>query len=104
MKRQNEMMESFVMAHREFVKNLERSARLLEKDINEAAEMEKICTDEWCLATEHTLDELTKSIYTISEPRWATDKDSLKIKNLRRSVHDLYANFKRVSNQVECCC
>jgi len=104
MKRQNEMMESFIMAHREFIKNLEHSIRLLEADIKETAEMEEICTNEWCLATEHTLDELTKMIYSISEPRWATDEDSRKISNLRRSVHDLYAKYKSMSSKVECCC
>jgi len=104
MKRQNEMMESFTMAHREFIRNLERSIRLLEEDIKETAEMETICTDEWCLATEHTLDELTKLIYSISEPRWVTDEDSRKIKDLRKKTHDLYAKYKSVSNKVACCC
>ena len=96
MKRQNEMMESFMTGHREFMKNLERSTRLLEQDIEEAAEMGKICTDEWCLATEHTLDDLANMIFSISEPRWATPEDSLKIRGLRHKVHDLYANYKSV--------
>ncbi len=104
MKRQSEMMESFAMAHRQFVNNLERSTHLLEADIKEAGEMGEICTDEWCLATEHTLDELTKMIYSISEPRWASDTDSLKIKNLRKSVHDLYAKYRMVTDKVACCC
>jgi len=103
MKRQNEMMESFVMAHREFITNLERSIRLLEEDINETAEMETICTDEWCLATEHTLDELSKMIYSISEPRWVTNEDSRKIKDLRKKTHDLYAKYRSVSSKVACC-
>lgn len=96
MKRQNEMMESFMFGHREFMKNLERSTHLLEQDINEAAEMGAICTDEWCLATEHTLDDLANMIFSISEPRWAAQEDSQKIKNLRHSVHDLYAKYKSV--------
>lgn len=103
MKRQNEMMESFVMAHREFITNLERSIRLLEEDINETAEMETICTDEWCLATEHTLDELSKMIYSISEPRWVTTEDSRKIRDLRKKTHDLYAKYRSVSSKVACC-
>ena len=44
MKRQSEMMESFAMAHRQFVNNLERSTHLLEADIKEAGEMGEICT------------------------------------------------------------
>lgn len=97
MKRQSEMMESFMTAHRDFMKNMEVTTDLLEKDIKEAAEMSEICTDEWCVATEHTLDELANMIFSISEPRWATQEDSQKIKNLRHSVHDLYANYKSVA-------
>lgn len=96
MKRQNEMMESFMTGHREFMKNLERSTQLLEQDIAETAEMGQICTDEWCLATEHTLDELANMIFSISEPRWADGADSEKIKSLRHKVHDLYAKYKSV--------
>jgi len=97
MKRQNEMMESFMTAHRDFMKNLEAATKLLEQDIKEAAEMGAICTDEWCLATEHTLDELANMVFSISEPRWATKEDSQKIKSLRHSVHDLYAKYKSVA-------
>ena len=97
MKRQNEMVESFLTGHREFMNNLDRSTVLLEQDIDEAAEMEEICTDEWCLATEHTLDDLANMIFSISEPRWAEGFDSEKIRLLRHRVHDLYAKYKRVA-------
>jgi len=96
MKRQNEMVESFLIAHREFMTSLENSLALIEEDINEAAEIEEICTGEWCSATESTLDELAKFIYSISEPRWIPDEDSKTLQNLRRKVHDLYAEYKSV--------
>lgn len=96
MKLQNEMLESFKIGHREFTKNLEYSTGLLAKDIEEVAEMGRICTDEWCLATEHTLDDLANMIFSISEPRWATKEDSANIKSLRHRVHDLYAKYKSV--------
>jgi hypothetical protein len=97
MKRQNEMMASFMIAHRQFMENLEDTVKLLDEDIQEAAEMGEICTDEWCLATEHTLDELANVIFSISEPRWASLEDSQKIKSLRHRVHDLYAQYKSIS-------
>ena len=96
MKRQNEMVESFLAGHREFMKHLDKSTQLLELEIEETAEMGRICTDEWCLAVEHTLDDLANMIYSISEPRWATAADSEKIKSLRHRVHDLYAKYKGV--------
>jgi hypothetical protein len=100
MQRQKEMENAMLMAHREFVRNLEKSLDILDKDIQEASEMEDICTDEWCYSTDVTLDELHKLVYSISEPRWATEEDSKKIKNLRTRIKDLYAKFlgaKKVS-------
>jgi hypothetical protein len=96
MQRQIEMEETMLRAHREFMINLEKSIELLAQDISEAAEMTEICTDEWCNATENVVDELHKCIYSISEPRWLTEEDSKKISNLRRRVHDLYAQYKSI--------
>jgi hypothetical protein len=96
MKRQNEMMESFMLSHREFMNNLEKSIHILDQEIDEGKEMTEICTDEWCLAVEHAIDELANMIYSISEPRWVTPDDSATIKNLRHKIHDLYARYKGV--------
>lgn len=56
--------------------------------------MQKICTDEWCQATESYLYELAKMIYSISEPRWLTGEDSARIRGLRGRIHDLYARYR----------
>jgi hypothetical protein len=91
---QNNIQDSLVGTWREFIQNMEKSLDILEKGIDEAAEMRQICTDEWCQATEHVIDELSNSIFSISEPRWASEEDSKKIRALRRRVHDLYAKYK----------
>ena len=96
MKRQVEMEETMLRAHREFLAHLEKSLNLVAQDIDEAKEMAYICTDEWCLATEGVLDELAKVIFAISEPRWLSTEDSKKISNLRHRIHDLYARYKAV--------
>jgi hypothetical protein len=96
MKRQIEMEELMLRAHREFMEHLEKSLGLLVKDIDEAGEMEHICTKEWCLATESVLDELAKIIFAISEPRWLSKEDSKKISALRHRIHDMYAQYKAV--------
>lgn len=96
MERQTKMMESFLTSHREFMANLEKSLSLLEKNVVEAAELGKVCTDEWCRFTEDLLDDLAKAVYSISEPRWVTDNDSKKLKGLRQRIHDLYATYKNV--------
>lgn len=94
MEQQKMMEESFLRTHRDFVKNLTASVEVLGKDINEAKEMQRICTDEWCRATESYLDELAKMIYSISLPRWLSTEDSDRIKQLRQRIHDLYAQYK----------
>jgi hypothetical protein len=96
MERQKKMEESFLLTHREFVKNLADSIKILQDDLTETTEMERICTDEWCLATESTLDEVAKMVFSISEPRWCSDADSRRIVDLRHQVHDLYAKYKNV--------
>ena len=70
---------------------------ILEKDLDEAAEMSEKCTGEWCEATEHVIDELSNSLFSISEPRWSSEEDSKKLKALKRRIHDLYAKYKSVA-------
>lgn len=74
-----------------------RSLDQLEKDINEAENMQDTCTGEWCQATEHVLDELANALYTIHEPTFSTDAEKEKIKKYKKKVHDLYAKFKQTS-------
>ena len=85
-------------AWRTYVRALEQSLEKLEQDIEEAAEMSEACTEEWCTATEHVLDELGNALFSISEPRWSDEADSRKIKTLKRRLHDIYAGYKGVSN------
>jgi len=56
--------------------------------------MSQKCTGEWCEATEHVIDELSKSLFAISEPRWSSEEDSKKLKTPKRRVHDLYGKYK----------
>lgn len=100
MKRQIEMEEAMLTAHREFLKGLENAVELLDKDIREAGDMAHTCTDEWCRTTESVLDELHKYVYSISEPRWLTEEDSKAISNLRRRLRDLYAEYKATGHRV----
>lgn len=97
MQLQKNMEESFLRIHREFINNLNEAIKTLEQDIDETADMEERCTDEWCAATESNLDELAKLVYSISEPRWLTKEDSMKIKELRSQVHDLYTKYKKAA-------
>jgi hypothetical protein len=91
---QSNAQSQVVDAWRTFIDNMEQSIQTLEKGIDEAAEMTEICTSEWCEATEHVIDELSNSLFSISEPRWVSDEESKKIKQLKRRVHDLYAKYK----------
>jgi len=58
--------------------------------------MSSICNDEWCNVAESAIDDLHKSIYAISEPRWLPAEDSLKLKSLRKRVRELYRNFAHI--------
>ena len=77
-----------------FVDNLEKALDLLEKEIEFTSKMVDACTMEWCQATEHAIDEISNSLFSISEPSWTSDEDSKKLKALKKRVHDVYAKYK----------
>jgi len=84
---------------RGFVEHLEKSLDLLEKEIDFTAKMVNACTAEWCEVTEHTLDEISNALFSISEPSNVSDEDSKKLKALKRKVHDVYAKYKGTASQ-----
>ena len=92
--RKEEVEKEMVEGWRTFISNLEKGLEILEQDINEAASMSDACTLEWCEAVEHVIDELSNSLFSISEPTWSSEEDSKKIKQLRKKLHDLYAKYK----------
>lgn len=98
MRMQKQMVESFQIEHRNFVGHLNESLAILEKDIEEAREIDNICTGEWCRAIEVSLDELAKEIYSISEPRWVSSRKSRVLRELRHRVHDIYARYRGLSS------
>lgn len=96
MRMQKEMVESFQLAHKNFIENLGQSLDILEHDIEEASELNEICTGRWCQAVETSLDELAKYIYAISEPRWVSKEDSVTLHAMRERLHDMYAKYKGI--------
>lgn len=100
MRKQKEMVESFQVSHKDFMKNLSDSMNLLEHDIDEAREVDDICTSEWCIAVERSFDELAKDIYSISEPRWTSPKQSGNIRDMRVRLHDLYEKYKGLQSSA----
>ena len=79
---------------------LEKSLDILERDIEEAKAMAGVCTNEWCEATEHVIDELNNALFSISEPRWSDPDVSMRIKTLKRRIYDIYVNYRGVFAKV----
>ena len=75
---------------------LENSLDKLEKDIEEAKKIAGVCTNEWCEAIEHVIDDLNNALFSISEPRWSDVDHSKRIKTLKRRIYDIYVNYKGV--------
>ena len=90
---------SILNGWRIFIKNIEESLDSLERGISEAESMNFVCTPEWCLANERIMDELNNRIFSISEPSWASDEDSARLKSLKRRLHDLYQRHRSVSDK-----
>ena len=99
MPRREDIQKEVVEGWRTFVNNLEAGLKMLEEDIDEAASLSEVCTLEWCESVEHVIDELSNSLYSISEASWSSEADSQKIKDLRKRVHDLYAKYKSTASR-----
>lgn len=96
MRKQKEMVESFQMTHREFLRNLDASIDILDHDISEAKEVDTICTGSWCKAIENSIDELSNYLYSISEPRWVSNSDSKQLSRMRTRIHDMYTKYRAI--------
>ncbi len=96
----NETQQEVITAWRNYIDGLEKSMNQLDEDIKEASQIAGTCTDEWCTATEHVIDELNHSLFSISEPRFANPDDTKRLKALKRRVYDLYANYRDVYKQM----
>ena len=92
----DEIQKEMADAWNTYVRALENSLAMIDRDINEANEMAGICTDEWCNATEHVLDEIGNALFSISEPRWSSKEDSNRIKALKRRLYDIHVNYRGV--------
>ncbi|WP_372682939.1 hypothetical protein [Desulfosarcina sp.] len=86
-------------AWRTYLKSLENYLDQEEKAIDRAFQLNSTCTDELCETTEEVIDELTKAIFSVSEPRWITPEDAKRIKTLKRRAQDLYAKYKNAANR-----
>lgn len=95
---QTQVQKEVVHSWKKHASSMEKSLDLIEKGIEEAAAMRDVCTDEWCIATEHVLDELSNALFSISEPRWGSEEDSRKLKELKWRLHELYGKYKAARN------
>lgn len=91
----NQPFAQYESVWKEFLEGMEKSLDQAEKEIDQAANMQEICTSEWCEATEHYLDDVANAVFSISEPRYNEDPElEKKLKSLKKRVHDLYAKYK----------
>jgi Mg2+ and Co2+ transporter CorA len=94
---QSDIHDSIATRWNDYLQGLHDALDQLEKDIEEAKEMKAECTAEWCTATEHVIDDLANALFSIHEPKFASEEDSKKLKTLRKRVHDIYADYKNVA-------
>ena len=94
---QSQIQSNVLESWRQLLCSMKEAVDSLEKGIAEASEMREVCTDEWCVATEHVIDELSNALFSISEPRWTNDEDSRRLKELKWKMHELYARYKSVT-------
>ncbi|MCJ8499005.1 hypothetical protein [Desulfatitalea alkaliphila] len=92
----DELRTEMETAWNTYLDSLEKSLEKVAADIQQTSEMADQCTDEWCQATQHYLDDIGNALFSISEPRWADVETANRIKALKRRVYDLYADYRNV--------
>ena len=92
----DEIQKEMNEAWNTYVEALEKSLNMIETDIEEAKDMAGVCTNEWCNATEHVLDELGNALFSISQLRRSSDEDSKRIEALKRRLYNLYVYYRGV--------
>jgi hypothetical protein len=96
----DELQQELANAWGTYLAALGKSMALLEKNIDEAKGMAEICTEEWCVATEHLFDDLNNALFSISEPRWSSKEQSQHLKDLKRRIYDIYVNYRGVYSKA----
>ena len=77
-----------------FSDSYEESLNRLEEIVNDVDDLRRVCSDEWCEATECLLGEATIAAFAISEAHWASEEDSKRLRNLKKTIHDLHRGQK----------
>jgi DNA-binding ferritin-like protein len=88
---------SYAGAWHEYLEGLESTLDQVETCLDEARDVQEVCTDEWCEATDRLLDDLHHVIFSIHEPRWASEEDSQKIKQLRKRIRKQYRDYEQLT-------
>jgi hypothetical protein len=73
-----------------FSDSMNESLTRLEEMVNDVSDLQGICHDEWCEASECLLGEASIAAFAISEPHWASPEDSRKLRELKKRIHGLY--------------
>ena len=91
-----EVVSSMEQGWKAYLNGLEDSVNKLEKHIEETGKNKEYCTEDWCYATEHVLEDLVRAVFSTSAPKTASQEDMDKLHSLQRRVQNVYARFKSV--------
>jgi hypothetical protein len=78
----------------DFSDSFEDSLERLEEIVNDVSDLRQVCSDEWCDATECLLGEATIAAFAISEPHWASEEDSKRLRDIKKRIHGLHLDKK----------
>jgi hypothetical protein len=88
-------------AWRTYLDNLDKALGVIEQQVREAKEVRDICTDEWCEATEHAIEELNDQVTHIHEPWFTTKEDSQRIKAMKKRLREIFYEYKKTAEETQ---
>ncbi len=90
------IQDNYSEAWHTWMDGLEETLDEVHECLNQARDVQEVCTDEWCEATDTLLDDLHHVLFSISEPGWTSEEDSRKIRDLRKRVRKAYERFEEI--------
>ena len=94
------IQENTMTAWASYLSALEKALNQMEISIEDAISVSSACTNEWCESVEEVIDELTEAIYVFNVPRWANQKQSARVKNLKKKAREVYAMYMRTARKL----
>ncbi len=89
-----------IHAWRCYIRQVDSSLGILEKDLQALLEKRGCASDEWVRHVDEMIEEISNIIFSIREPRWAEHTDASLVRNLKMRIYEFSARFHEIKTDA----